>query len=88
MIGNYFDDYETIFYFIQKINNNLFFYFYSLFLKMDIALQGTIPVRILKTDLIPSKVYDVAYNPSSLTLSSLVIIYITIIFFLLIHNKY
>jgi len=37
---------------------------------MDITLQGTVPVRILKTDLIPSKVYDVADNPSS-TLPSL-----------------
>ncbi|PKC75818.1 hypothetical protein RhiirA1_436013 [Rhizophagus irregularis] len=41
-----------------------------LFLKMDITLQGTVPVRILKTDLVPSKVYDVADNPS-LTLPSL-----------------
>lgn len=38
---------------------------------MDITLQGTVPVRILKTDLVPSKVYDVADNPS-LTLPSLV----------------
>ena len=42
---------------------------------MDITLQGTIPVRILKTDLIPSKVYDVDDNPS-LTLPSLVSKYI------------
>ncbi|GBC05869.1 hypothetical protein RclHR1_06490004 [Rhizophagus clarus] len=41
-----------------------------LFLKMDITLQGSVPVRVLKTDLIPSKVYDVADNPS-LTLPSL-----------------
>ncbi|CAG8772007.1 8822_t:CDS:2, partial [Funneliformis caledonium] len=42
-----------------------------LFLKMDITLQGTVPVRILKTDLVPSKVYEVADNPS-LSLPSLV----------------
>ncbi|CAI2180055.1 6001_t:CDS:10 [Funneliformis geosporum] len=41
-----------------------------LFLKMDITLQGTVPVRILKTDLVPSKVYEVANDPS-LSLPSL-----------------
>lgn len=45
---------------------------------MDITLQGTVPVRILKTDLVPSKVYDVADNPS-FTLPSLVSINIQII---------
>lgn len=61
-----------------------FVLFYSLFLKMDITLQGTVPVRILKTDLVPSKVYDVADNPS-LTLPSLVSINIQKDFTIFIH---
>ncbi|CAG8593544.1 17516_t:CDS:10, partial [Cetraspora pellucida] len=35
-----------------------------LFVKMDITLNGSIPVRILETSLAPSKVYDVADDPA------------------------
>ncbi|RHZ81350.1 hypothetical protein Glove_121g72 [Diversispora epigaea] len=35
-----------------------------LFLKMDVTLNGCIPVRILDTSLVPSKVYDVVDSPS------------------------
>ncbi|CAG8441735.1 2761_t:CDS:10 [Diversispora eburnea] len=34
-----------------------------LFLKMDVTLNGYIPVRILDTSLVPSKVYDVVDSP-------------------------
>ncbi|CAG8667598.1 24821_t:CDS:10 [Dentiscutata erythropus] len=35
-----------------------------LFVKMDITLNGNVPVRILETSLVPSKVYDVVDNPA------------------------
>ncbi|KAF0436082.1 Trafficking protein particle complex subunit 10 [Gigaspora margarita] len=35
-----------------------------LFVKMDITLNGSIPVRILETSLVPSKVYDVVDDPA------------------------
>ncbi|CAG8497762.1 1816_t:CDS:10, partial [Acaulospora morrowiae] len=35
-----------------------------LFLKMDVALNGSLPVRILGTSLVPSKVYEVVDVPS------------------------
>ncbi|CAG8680991.1 30910_t:CDS:10, partial [Racocetra persica] len=35
-----------------------------LFVKMDITLNGSIPIRILETSLAPSKVYDVVDDPA------------------------
>src|SRR4051812_29862186 len=52
-----------------RVTTNVYFFFIygqtSVFLKVELACNGLLPVRILGSNLRPSKIYDVANQPST-----------------------